>query len=322
MEDFPRRRQDLSAVWVQAGAGLSLRDPCTNHRYILTQRAGRFLLFLDGTSDPAEFEAFSADKRYRLLLQFQKMGWLEGPDSVVSAPGLCLRMIPCGETLRRGCRCPLLLLYNALLRLWPLALLACLIACSAPGALRLPFHQTPVQNLLCLLLCQIPAIAMHELAHAAAANASGLPVDAFGIGINLGVPCLCTVIQLVPFAPLQIQRSVYKAGPLSNLCIGCIALTLCLRVRWLCSEILFWAAVVNLLLAVINLLPFVMLDGCKILKTFPALRRAMSGSRAPSAGPLESSVSCGYRFLQQVGFPVFLTYQAICLIQTVVELIL
>ena len=322
MKDYPQRRQDLLTTWAEDGAYICIRDPQTQRRYILTQQAGMFLLFLNGASNPAEFENLSASKRYRMLLQFQKMGWLEEPDSKVLAPGSCLWMFSCGEKLRHGRKSLLLQLYDALLRLWPLALLLCLFACSAPGALWPHFHQTLLQNLLCLFLCQIPAIAMHELAHAAAANASGLPVDAFGIGINLGVPCLCTVIQLVPFAPLQIQRSVYKAGPLSNLCIGCIALTLCLRIRWLCSEILFWAAVVNLLLAVINLLPFVMLDGCKILKTFPALRRAMSGSRAPSAGPLESSVSCGYRFLQQVGFPVFLAYQAICLIQTVVELIL
>lgn len=74
-----------------------------------------------------------------------------------------------------------------------------------------------MQNLLCLFLCQIPAIAMHELAHAVATNASGIPVDAFGIGVNLGVPCLCTEIRLISFAPLRIQQAVYRAGPLSNL---------------------------------------------------------------------------------------------------------
>lgn len=322
MQDFPQRRQDLSATWVQNGTRLSVRDPQKKRRYILTQKTGMFLLYLNGSTNPARFQILSASERYRLLLQFQKMGWLEAPDPTVSALGIHLWMFPCSKNLCRGRRYLPLLLYNALLRLWLLPLLLCLFACTAPGALLPPLRQTLTQNLLCLFLCQIPAIVMHELAHAAAANASGIPVDAFGIGINLGVPCLCTVIQLAPFAPLHIQRSVYKAGPLSNLCIGCIALTLCLRVRWLCSEILFWAAVVNFLLAAINLLPFVMLDGCKILKTFPPLRHAIIRRHTFSDNPLESSVSCGYRFLQLVGLPVFLIYQAISILQTIVELVL
>lgn len=321
MEDFPQRRQDLLTVWVEDGAYICIQDPRTQRRYILTQQAGMFLLFLNGASNPAGFKNLSAGKRYRMLLQFQKMGWLEAPDSKLFAPGSCLWLFSCGEKLCRGRKCMLLLLYNALLRLWLLPLLLCLLAGTAPGALLPPLNQTLIQNLLCLFLCQISATAMHELAHAAAANANGIPVDSFGIGINFGVPCLCTVVQLLPFAPVRVQRAVYKAGPLSNLYIGCIALTLCLRIRWFCNEILFWTAIVNLLLAAINLLPFSMLDGCKILKTFPALRHAMNYRGVPSDSPLESIVSCGYRFLQNVGFPVFLIYQAISVLQVIMEVV-
>lgn len=322
MEEFPQRRRDLLAAWVQDGTRLSVLDPRTRRRYTLAQQAGMFLLFLNGSANPARFQALSPGKRYRLLLLFQKRGWLEGPDREIAVPGIRLWFFPSGEKLRSGSKCLPLLLYDALLRLWLLPLLLCLFACAAPEAMLPPLEQTLIQNLLCLFFCQIPAIALHELAHAAAANANGIPVDAFGLGINLGVPCLCTEICLLPFAPLRVQRAVYKAGPLSNLCIGCIALTLCLRVRWLCSEVLFWAAFINLLLAAINLLPFVMLDGCKILKTFPPLRHAMVRSPTSSGSALESSVFCGYRFLQYVGFPVFLLYQALSLLQTIVELIL
>lgn len=50
-------------------------------------------------------------------------------------------VFPCGEKLRRGSKCLPLLLYDALLQLWPLPLLLCLFACAASGALLPPLDR-------------------------------------------------------------------------------------------------------------------------------------------------------------------------------------
>lgn len=316
MYPYPKLRTGLCARWTSDGRTLRLYDNTTKQGYRLSRTCGLLLCSLDGWTDPGLSTCLSAAAVYRWLRLFACHGLLEETDTWVTAPGCVLWNRPCLR-LRRGQRRPALRLYIRLLeRLWLPLLAALLFACAnGIGCLpRLRFGAGGI--LLCLLLGELPAMVLHELAHAAAANDRGIPVSSFGFGIRSGLPCACTMIPLLPFAPRHDRRAVYRAGPLCNLCLGCGLLLLCRMVPLFRQEIVFWMSVSNLMLAGINLLPLEGLDGNGILTSFPSAERALSGGRIRRKGwPgfLERAVGTVLRGLFRIGLPVFVLYEGLCL---------
>lgn len=276
---YPKLRAGFQAQWTPDGQVLQLYNCRTRQLFRLTRDSGQVLCTLDGETWPGEDTGLDDRTIYGYLRQFAVYGLLEDPlPEQMNTAGTALWSLPC-PTLRTGRRRPLLCLYNGLVQWLWLPLLAALLVVSFRSGLRLPrLGMEPAAAAVCLALCNIPALVLHELAHAAAANALRMPVSSFGIGIRSGLPCCCTCIPLMPFAPPRVCRVVCCAGPQANLCLGC-ALLLSMQLPLFRQEPVFLAGMLNLILAVINLLPLEGLDGYSILTSFPAMERAVYGGR-------------------------------------------
>ena len=276
---YPKLRAGFRAQWTPDGQFLQLYNRNTRQMFRLTRNSGRVLCTLDGETWPGEDTGLDDRTIYRYLRQFAACGLLEESNPArLTAAGTALWSFPC-PMLRTGRRHPLLCLYSSLIRWLWLPLLAALLVVSFRSGLRLPrLSMEPAVAAGCLALCNIPALVFHELAHAPAANALRMPVSSFGIGIRSGLPCCFIWIPLMPFAPPRFCRAVCRAGPQANLCLGC-ALLLSMQLPLFRQEPVFLAGMLNLILAVINLLPLEGLDGYSILTSFPAMERAVYGGR-------------------------------------------
>lgn len=319
---YPKLRAGFQAQWAPDGQVLYLYDRKTRQILHLTRNSGRVLCTLDGETWPGQDTGLDPRTVYRYLRQFAVHGLLEEDrPGVVTAAGTVLRRFPCPQ-LRTGRRFPLLRLYSGLIRwLWLPLLAALLTVCSRSGLCLPRLHFGPIATVVCLLLCNIPSLILHELAHAAAANALGVPVSSFGIGFRSGLLCCFISVPLLPFAPPRVCRAIYRAGPLANLCLGC-ALLLCLQLPLFRQEPVFLAAMGNLILAVMNLLPLEGFDGNAILNSFPALERALcNGGCCRSAWELFFTRALGglLRGLARIGLAALLLCEGMYLFSLVWE---
>src|ERR1041385_6098747 len=113
------------------------------------------------------------------------------------------------------------------------------------------------------------AIVVHELSHAAVAKARGLPVRSI------------TLIALGGVAQIEKEASDAKtefwmgiAGPITSAVIGIICLGIAVGIGWTPSgshqsplgAMLGWLGVINILLAVFNMIPGFPLDGGRVLR--------------------------------------------------------
>lgn len=323
MDEYPKLRQDLLFRHDLDGT-LCLLDRRGGPALRLNPTAGLVLRALDGQTPPGQGSGLPDQTVYRYLCAFERHGLLEGPDPFLCAPGLLAWCRPC-RLLRQTRGLLAARLYNSLIRLLWLPLLVAAATALARGTLYLPCRSAGSLGLtLSLFVLSLPFLVLHELAHAAAANANGVPVSGFGVGFSSYMPCAFTLIPLMPFAPRHVRRAVYQAGPLCNLCLGC-GLLLCLEVPALCREWVYWAAFINLVLCVLNLLPLEGLDGRGILSTFPSLQRVLDGTRdrrlPPWTGFLERSAQRVFGSAVRLGLPALMVYDMLCLAALVWEVL-
>src|ERR1700722_5708479 len=153
---------------------------------------------------------------------------------------------------------------------WSLVVIAAFLAiglgnarfpAEAPGYPGLTYAAAGLVTALAFLAC----ILIHEISHAVVAKHEGLPVD----GIVLWLMGGYTRIGAEPKAP-GAELRISGAGPLASLLLGIITGGAAiaghhLGVARLGVSMLEWLAMINVLLAVFNLLPRSPLDGGRIL---------------------------------------------------------
>ncbi len=320
---YPKLRAGFQAQWAPDGKVLHLYNRKTRQAFRLSRTCGQVLCSLDGQTWPGENTGLSAKKVYQYLRLFAIHGLLEeaGP-RVTDNGGTFLWNFPCPQ-LRTGRPIPVLCLYNHLIEwLWLPLLVATLAVCSLPDIQLPQLDLGPIETTIWLFLCNIPGLILHELAHAAAANALGVPVSSFGFGFQCFLPCFFTMIPLLPFSSHRTCRAVYRAGPLSNLCFGCALLILCLKVPIFRLEPVFLASIGNLILAIVNLLPLEGFDGHGIMRSFPVLERALCKSRVyRSAWERFFATVLGVllRSAIRVGLFAFILYEALYVLSMLLE---
>lgn len=323
MYPYPKLSADFQEEWSPDGSTLYLRNPKTRRAFRLTRPMGQLLCTLDGWTRPGRKTGLSSRAVYRYLRSFACHGLLQEPDRLITDFGTLLLSFPC-PALRQGRSSALLHLYYRLICWGWLPLLGGTLAvCFRSGLPPLHFSFSPMGTLLCYALLEIPALLLHEWAHAAAANAHGLPVSSFGLGINSFFPCAFTLIPLLPYAPRRVRRAVFQVGPLSNLCAGCVCLLLLQAAPSFLPGIVFSSAVVNFVLALLNLFPWEGLDGNGILSSFPALDRALHPERLRRRAPWETLLEQGLGLLlrgpSRIGAVAFLLYEGLSLLTLIVE---
>ena len=324
MYPYPKLRAGCRYQWSADGRTLHLFDDNTRRAFRLSRPMGQLLCRLDGWTQPGRSTGLSAKTIYRYLCVFARPGLLQEPDRILTAPGTLLVGVPC-PGLRKGTRSAALVVFSRLVDLlWLPAVVLLLLSLHDLPRIRAPLPMAAVY--LSLVPITLLNLAVHEWAHAAAANAHGIPVSAFGLGIQTGLPCAFTSIPLLPYAPRHVRRAVIRAGPFSNLCLGCILLLLLLEVPLFRHELVLLDAIINLFQGLINLLPLEGLDGYAILCTFPSLKGVLeaetSGSRRRRDAFLEQSAGFLLRFLVRIGLPVYLCYEGLSLLTLILEVFL
>ncbi len=109
------------------------------------------------------------------------------------------------------------------------------------------------------------SVLLHELAHSLVARRSGLPVKNITLFIFGGV----SNIEQEPKSP-GVEFRMAFVGPLTSLLIGAVCYLLLLPLRGTHSPlegILFYLAVMNILLGLFNLIPGFPLDGGRVLRS-------------------------------------------------------
>lgn len=326
MYPYPKLRTGCRYQWSADGGTLFLLD-CDNHQsFRLSRPVGKLLCGLNGWNRPGRSTSLSAEAVYRYMCTFARHGLLQEPDLLLTEPGTLLLSFPC-RRLRQGQSSNLLRIYNRLIQgLWLPLLAAVLLVTTLQDPPHMRGNLSCPAMFLLLLLLTIPNTILHEWAHAAAANACGIPVSAFGAGINSGFPCAFTLIPLMPYAPRHIRRTVCRAGPLSNLCLGCILLLLFWEIPYFRHQLVFLDAIINFLQCLLNLLPMEGLDGYAILCTFPALGHVLEPEEYPRRGGrpplLERYTGVLLRPLIRIALPMYLCYEALSLLTIILEIFL
>jgi len=125
------------------------------------------------------------------------------------------------------------------------------------------------------------SVLLHELAHSLVARRSGLPVKNITLFIFGGV----SNIEQEPKSP-GVEFRMAFVGPLTSLLIGAVCYLLLLPLRGTHSPlegILFYLAVMNILLGLFNLIPGFPLDGGGCCA--PSSGRSPAAWREPRASP-------------------------------------
>lgn len=310
IKEYPKLRDACILRWTQDEEEVWLYDRDADKSYRLPVQAGILLSHLDGETDP-ELLPLEKSTVYHYLCQFERRGFLENTGGWTWSFGLLIWLVPCRE-LSRGKKASVLWrLYAGINLLWLPLLVLCVVAATNLDISRLTFDFSAAQINACAFCMFVLSISFHELAHAAAANRYRLPVTAFGGGFMFLLPCACTLIPELPYAPWKIQRAVARSGPLANVCLGCLLFT-----AWalLYKEVLFWGGVVNFLLAMVNLFPLPHADGHAFLMGFSASRRMLTGAfpKRAKTGRMERTVSLILRGAFILGVAAVLIWDLIC----------
>jgi Zn-dependent protease len=164
-------------------------------------------------------------------------------------------------------------------------LIACLIVLSAARQFRADNPDWPLQIVWTTSLLTgglfFATIVVHELAHAAVAEARGVPVKAITL-FALGGVARIEKESEDPVTELRIGA----AGPLASLVIGGLCLGSAYALGWRTGSphepalaLLVWLGYINVGLAVFNLIPGFPLDGGRILRAL-IWRATKDGARA------------------------------------------
>ncbi|MBN1443889.1 MAG: site-2 protease family protein [Planctomycetes bacterium] len=119
---------------------------------------------------------------------------------------------------------------------------------------------------LLLLLAILASVVLHEIGHVWAAMRCGVGARAITI-YPLFASALIEAARLSPAVELRIALS----GPLVNLALAALAAPWLI---WWRPAVLEWIVLVNIFLAVFNLLPGFPLDGGRVFRAFLARRRS------------------------------------------------
>ena len=88
-----------------------------------------------------------------------------------------------------------------------------------------------------------------------------------GIGLKHFLPCAFISCDLLPFTTKNVKRQIAIAGPTTNIMFACLFFLGCILSK---SNYMYWAALYNVIIAIVNLIPFSNLDGAIFLNTFPS----------------------------------------------------
>ena len=174
---------------------------------------------------------------------------------------------------------------------WSLLVIGSLLAAGLAGG-RLPLDAPGYANAEYVFAGGIAAVVFlacvlaHELSHAVVARREGIGVDGITLWLLGGVTRMSSEVT-TPKAEL----AVAGAGPLTSFVLGVVMIGLALALRAgaispLVVAVLTWLGVINLILALFNVLPGAPLDGGRLLHAFvwsrhgDRLRATRAASRA------------------------------------------
>jgi Zn-dependent protease/predicted transcriptional regulator len=144
------------------------------------------------------------------------------------------------------------------------------------------------------------AILLHELSHAAAARAQGIPVS------SITLFALGGVAQMKSGAKEALgELRIAIAGPIASVLIGSVALAVATVLGWEYDAtprtpgmaMLVWFGFINLTLAVFNMLPGFPLDGGRVLRALVWWWSGDQGRATRTAGAIGQAVALGLIFL-------------------------
>ena len=189
--------------------------------------------------------------------------------------------------------------------------IAVLIALSLAGRFQLE-HPTWSTGLVWTVALVTGALfftglVLHELAHAVAAKASGLPVRSITLFALGGL----AHIQKQPPTP-KAEFTMAIAGPLTSVALGAACLAVALGLGWAPGRepdtpvraVLVWLGYINVVLAVFNMVPGYPLDGGRVLR---AAAWAVTGDRnratkiAARGGQVVALLLIGYGLFTLLG---------------------
>lgn len=141
------------------------------------------------------------------------------------------------------------------------ALAAVLAALLVAFAVTERFSAEALLKSLAIVAVYLGSVFIHEGAHARAARRRGMRVERITLSVVGGITAYSG-----PDPGASALRAIAMAGPRRSALVGlgCLAIAEALYVadwRWVLGSLAFWAAQVNLGLAVVNLLPLGTLDG-------------------------------------------------------------
>lgn len=150
-------------------------------------------------------------------------------------------------------------------------------------------------------------LVLHELAHAGAAKASGLPVRSITLFALGG---LAHIQKQPPTPKAEFQMAI--AGPLTSIALGAGCLAAAVGLGWMPGSepetpiraILVWLGFINIVLAIFNMVPGYPLDGGRVLR---AAAWAVTGDRnratkiAARGGQIIALLLIGYGLFALLG---------------------
>jgi Zn-dependent protease len=125
----------------------------------------------------------------------------------------------------------------------------------------IPIFDLP-DSLVYNILYVVAILTWHELGHAAVARRLGIRIDAIGIGAYFILPALFTRVSMVTLLPRNERIYVMFGGILFQSYCG---IALALFYSWAQDPTILYLMQYNLLIACLNLIPFIRLDGYHII---------------------------------------------------------
>lgn len=269
MEFYPKIADNLNLEWAVDFSYILVRNCYTKSCVAkLSVGEGIFLSQLDGETDPDDIISIPRNERFRMLSKFAKKGLLVSSEKsgiLVGGFGniLFTHLTPVlGKSRTNVALC---LYYLCIKNLWLPILITCGVIILIDSDVLLIADGVVSAFADISIICI--AVILHELGHTAAAHYYGVPIDAVGIGLKHFFPCVFISCGLLPFATRNIKRQIVIAGPATNIMLAGLFFLGCVLSK---SDYLYWASLYNVIIAIVNLMPFSGLDGALFLNTFPS----------------------------------------------------
>lgn len=266
---YPKMADNLNLEWTTDCSNILVKNAQTGSLVAkLSIKEVEFLNQLDGETDPDDIISISHSERFKMLSKFATKGLLvcsKTPELSVGGLGTILFTLPTPAFERPRANIVLCLYYLCIRYLW----LPLFVACGTIILINSDFLLLADDiistfadiGIICI------SVILHELGHTAAAHYYGVPTEAVGIGLKHFLPCAFISCDLLPFTTKNVKRQIAIAGPTTNIMFACLFFLGCILSK---SNYMYWAALYNVIIAIVNLIPLSNLDGAIFLNTFPS----------------------------------------------------